>query len=429
MSERKEQARAMLREFKGDRYIFGLGCFDRLGELTAPLGKKAALVMDGLGEDWSTPLLERTKKSLDAAGVVLAGDVIAGAAPNAPREDVFRIAGAIAEQSPEVVVVAGGGSGIDAVKCAVAWMTLNDEYSDLDEYFGVGQVSDMLEKSGRTMPPVVAVQLASSSAAHLTKYSNITDISTGQKMLIVDEAVVPEAALFDYETTVTMPGGFTMDGGLDGVAHSLEVFFGVPEENLDRVRKVALPGIELIVQNLKQAIENPADLEAREALGLGTDLGGNAIMIGGTNGAHLNSFSLTDILSHGRACALMNPYYTVFFAPAIEDRVREIGQIYKAAGYTDANLDELQGRELGLAVAEAMVALSKDVGFPTSLEEVDGFKPEHIDRALTAAKNPKLEMKLKNMPVPLSAETVDTYMGSVLEAARVGDLSLVRNMD
>jgi hypothetical protein len=32
------------------------------------------------------------------------------------------------------------------------------------------------------------------------------------------------------------------------------------------------------------------------------------------------------------------------------------------------------------------------------------------------------------MPVPLTAEMVDTYMGSVLEAARVGNLSLIRNV-
>jgi len=30
-------------------------------------------------------------------------------------------------------------------------------------------------------------------------------------------------------------------------------------------------------------------------------------MIGGTNGAHLTSFSLIDVLTHGRACAMLNP--------------------------------------------------------------------------------------------------------------------------
>jgi len=30
------------------------------------------------------------------------------------------------------------------------------------------------------------------------------------------------------------------------------------------------------------------------------------------SGPHLNSFSLVKYLSHGRACALLNPYYTLF---------------------------------------------------------------------------------------------------------------------
>ena len=48
---------------------------------------------------------------------------------------------------------------------------------------------------------------------------------------------------------------------------------------------------------------------------------------------------------------------------------------------------------------------------------------------LTAvAKNPKLQSKLQNMPIPLSAETVDDYMGPVLEAAETGDFSRIKNM-
>jgi hypothetical protein len=37
-------------------------------------------------------------------------------------------------------------------------------------------------------------------------------------------------------------------------------------------------------------------------------------------------------------------------------------------------------------------------------------------------------MKLENMPVPLTAEMVDEYMRPVLEAARDGDLSRIKNV-
>ena len=93
-----------------------------------------------------------------------------------------------------------------------------------------------------------------------------------------------------------------------------------------------------------------------------------------------------------------------------------------------ANPENLQGRELGAAVAEAMFELARRIGFPTRLGEVEGFGQEHIDRALTAAKNPQLKMKLQNMPVPLTATMVDEYMGPIVEAARDGNLEVIKNV-
>ncbi|MBI5722956.1 MAG: iron-containing alcohol dehydrogenase [Planctomycetes bacterium] len=427
-SELFDKARKCLRAFKADRYIFGLNCFGQLGGRAARLGKKAAVVTSGVGKDWGKPLHEAVKKSLVQAGVALVGELIEGAKPNSPLEDVFRIARQIADRKPDLIVAVGGGSVIDAAKAAEAFRTLGDLHPNLTDYFGMGQVTQMLGKSGRKLLPMLAVQLAASSAAHLTKYANVTDMSTSQKMLIIDEAVVPPQALFDYAGTTTMSRDFTLDGAFDGLSHCLEVYMGIPSSARQAVEEAATAGIELIINNVSAACKKPDDLSAREALGLGTDLGGQSIMIGGTGGAHLASFSLVDILSHGRACALMNPYYVVFFAPAIPDRLRRVGEIYSRAGLAKADWRKLSGRDLGLALAQAMVDYSKALGFPTTLREVAGFTDAHVSRALTAAKNPKLESKLKNMPVPLTAATIDDYMAPVLEAAKTGDFKLIRNL-
>jgi alcohol dehydrogenase len=291
-------------------------------------------------------------------------------------------------------------------------------------------VTDAVAKSNRSLSPHVAVQTAASSGAHLTKYSNITDVQTGQKKLIVDEAIVPSNPVFDYQVTYSSPPSLTADGALDGIAHSLEVLYGAAGQTAyGKIKEIAGTGIRLVVDYLPKVIENPGDEPAREALCLATDLGGYSIMVGGTNGGHLTSFSLVDVLSHGRACAMMNPYYTVFFAPAIEDALQMVGGIYKKAGLTSADIGNLHGRDLGIAVAEAMFALAEKVGFPTRLDEVQGFSQDHVTRALTAAKNPQLKMKLQNMPVPLTAEMIDEYMGPILEAARNGDLSRIKNVD
>jgi alcohol dehydrogenase class IV len=428
VNARFEKARELLAGFKGDHYVYGNGCLNRAGEMAARLCRRAAVVVGGHGKEWARPVHRTLEASLPAAGVEIVGGLVPGSRPNAPREDVLRLKAAILERRPEVVVAAGSGSTVDAVKCAAAMAVLGEKHADFEEYFGVGKVSELLAAEGKEMLPILGVQMAASSAAHLTKYSNITDPASAQKKLIVDEAVVPREALFDYAVTATQPRDLTADGALDGVAHALEVLYGAKGEVLEKVRPIALLAVDLVVNYVKRACDRPDDLEAREALGLGTDLGGYAIMVGGTGGGHLTSFSLVDVLSHGRACALTNPYYTVFFAPAIQDKLRDLAVIFAGAGYLDADSASLAGRDLGVAVAEAMLGLGRDIGFPTALGEVEGFGDAHIERALGAAKNPQLEMKLKAMPVPLSAETVDDYMGPILQAARSGDFSLIPNM-
>lgn len=417
------EARVLLSEFKGNSYLYGPGVLRQVGAVVAGVGTRAALVHSTF--EGSEDFIQTIRNSLSGSGVNLVGQ-IKGPRPNCPRKDLFRIAEELKGIAPDVLVSFGGGSTIDAAKAAEVVATLGGE---IDSYFGVGFVGKALQERGGALRGHVAIQAAASSAAHLTKYSNITDLSTGQKKLIVDEAIVPAWPVFDYEATYGEPGQLTVDGALDGIAHCLEVLYGaVGKPYYDRVKDAARICITLVVEYLPRAIMDPRDKMAREALCLATDLGGYSIMTGGTNGGHLTSFSLVDILTHGRACAVMNPYYTVFFAPAIEDALRLVGGVYRRAGLTVADVDKLSGRELGIAVAEAMFEFARRIGFPIRLGEVEGFSSEHIERALTAATNPQLEMKLQNMPVPLTAAMVDEYMRPILEAARDGDLATIRNV-
>lgn len=417
------RAKELIRQFKGDAYLSGYGVLPRIGELAAGLGRRAALVRDVFpgAEEYAATI----RRSLEAAGVEVIG-VIDGAAPNAPREDLFRITDQLKELAPDFYVSFGGGSTIDAAKAADVLRVLG---GSIDDYFGTGLVTEALRKTGKRLTPHLAIQTASSSAAHLTKYSNITDIHTGQKKLIVDEAIVPPRAAYDYEVSFGAPASLTADGALDGFSHSLEVLYGaVDKPYYSLMQDVARETFRLVLRYLPRVLDNPRDREGREALALATDLGGYAIMLGGTNGAHLTSFSLVDILSHGRACILMNPYYTVFYAPAVTEPLRLAGATLAEAGTAPATVVELSGREAGMVVADGIRAFERRVGVQTTLAEVKGFTDAHIERALAAAKNPQLRMKLQNMPVPLTPELVDDYMGPVLQAAKTGDLSLIRNL-
>ncbi len=169
-----------------------------------------------------------------------------GAAPNAPREDLARITEFLRHADPDVLVSFGGGSTIDAVKAAEVLRTLG---GGIEDYFGTGLVTQALARTGKALTPHVAIQTAASSAAHLTKYSNITDVETGQKKLIVDPAIVPQRPVFDYEVSFDAPPALTADGALDGVSHSLEVLYSaVGKPEYDLAAEVAGEGIRLVRQ-------------------------------------------------------------------------------------------------------------------------------------------------------------------------------------
>ena len=427
MNELFEKARELLSRWKGDRYVFGRGVMPELGKIAGGIGKNA-LVICNTGP--MKPVAGAVIAALRGAGLSLAGGgIVPDAGPNAPRADVYRIETWILHHRPDLIVAVGGGSTIDACKAANFLAALGDVSPEIDHWFGTGLVSEALQKTGRRLFPLVAVQTSASSGAHLTKYANITDPVAGQKKLVVDDAIVPPYSLFDYEITASMPIPVTIDGALDSIAHCFEVLAGIPAEKYDLAAAIAETAVELTVRYAPRVVRDPTDMEAREAIGLSTDLGGYAIMIGGTNGAHLTSFSLVDIAGHGTACGIMNPYYAVFFSPVIEKQLRLVGDVFRKHGYIPEDLAGLSGRDLGTAVAKGMVAFGRAIGAPVTLRDLPKWNDALTGKILAAAMDPQLDMKLKNMPVPLAAAGIDEYMGPIIRAAVEGDFSLIKLME
>jgi alcohol dehydrogenase len=185
MNELFEKSIKMLSEWKGDSYIFGRSVIDRLGSLASVFGKNALVICN-------TANLKNTADAiidaLKGVGISLvSGAIVPGAGLNTPRVDVYRIETYILHHKPDMIVAAGGGSTIDACKAANFLAALGAEVTpEIDHWLGMGLVSEALKKSGKKLTPLIAVQTAASSGAHLTKYANITDPSAGQKKLVVD---------------------------------------------------------------------------------------------------------------------------------------------------------------------------------------------------------------------------------------------------
>ena len=417
MEDLEIEAQRILTGWPDKNLVFGINKIQEIVEKAKELGTTYFLVY---GQNSScSGLKERLDLKLSEIGAQKVGET-PGAAPNSPLEDVERVKDELLAlpSKPDFIISLGGGSLVDAVKASLVLAALGGCCGD---FYGQGKVSEQMELLGKRLIPHCAIMTSSASAAHLTKYSNVTDFAKAQKKLIIDGAITPTISCFDYAETNTMGREFTTTGGLDGLGHLVEVYLGFDGESeaFGLVEKIVLTGFELIVNALPVVLDNLGNITGRAHLGLATDLGGYAIMLGSTNGPHLNSFSLVDLMDHGVAVGILNPYYTYFFSEAVPERVKNLNAILNRAGYLE---DGHPFNSVGEAYVYAIHGFMKRVGAATSFSEITNFDVPHIDRMLAAAKDPQLAVKLKAMPIRMSVEDVDIYMKSILDAAYSGSL-------
>jgi len=218
----KKEAYELIRGFKGENYSFGLNVLDTVGQHVEKCGKSALVIANTKLHE---QIINRILNSLEKYQITIAGEkIFPNAKPNTPREDVYRLESYILHFKPDCIVVVGGGSSIDAAKIANVLASLGVYSPEIDTYLGAGLVTEGLKQTGKKLFPLVAVEMAASSGSHLTRYAVVTDSVAGQKKLIVDDAIIPNRAVFDYTVTTTAPIDLTIDGAMDGLSHCLESF-------------------------------------------------------------------------------------------------------------------------------------------------------------------------------------------------------------
>src|SRR5512139_714519 len=161
MEEYMNRAKKVLKDWKGESYTFGENALEASGNYAKGRGKKALLVVTELGQPWVEKPLERVKASLKANGIFF--ETANGARPNAPREDVYRISLQFARSKSDMIVALGGGSTIDAAKAAAilntyspsevmeSLGTFQGDADSIEPYFGIGMVTKLKERTGRTV--------------------------------------------------------------------------------------------------------------------------------------------------------------------------------------------------------------------------------------------------------------------------------------
>lgn len=399
----------MLKDYQDTAIHFGEGIIDAVGDKLKGRCGRALIVMGG-GSARSSGALDRLTVSLQRAGVE--SEHFDGVEPNPSIDTVHRIAGILKDGRFDKAIALGGGSAIDAAKAAQVVATFG---APVDRYFGVGRVTECRGTEGPPCVPVAAVPTTSGSGAEVTLYASITDPAKELKKLIVDECIIPDLAFVDPGITHSCPPALTATVALDALCHLIEGYLNTIHDDADPgANDRALAGIELIARGLRPAFEDGADAAARSDLSAASVLGGTVIRFKSTALPHMFSFSWSEVLAHGDACALALPYAWAYYLG--DERVmRKSARVAQVLGVRMAGLTEDASAHLAI---EAFSALKRSVGHPDKIEGMPGSGPEMIARAVRdAAEN---EMKLLSAPRPVPPDSRETILHTIIEGVYYG---------
>lgn len=259
---------------------------------------------------------------------------------------------------PQILLALGGGSAIDAAKAM--------------NYLSVRQ--GLAEKC-----LFVAIPTTSGTGSEVSKFSVISDPEKSAKYPLVEDDMLPDAAILDAELVKSVPPAVTADTGIDVLTHAIEAF--VSTEANDFTDAAAEKAIKLVRSNLLRVYHEPDNLEARQKMHHASCLAGMAFSNAGlglnhsmahTLGAHFH-------ISHGRANGILLPYVMAFNAGCL-DKLTAAARRYAVI----ARLVKIDGpsiRQSAFSVVRSTKQMIRRLGIPESIKAA-GIEKEDFERAL-----------------------------------------------
>lgn len=223
--------------------------------------------------------------------------------PNPVQSDIADALGIIRERVPVRIIAVGGGSAIDLAKAVSAFHGLFRNNTP-----HVEEITCMIrKKSYRNNPspiPITAIPTTAGTGSELTKWATVWDVNKQAKFSVDDLSLYPQTAIIVPELTYSMPKMLILSTALDALSHAMEAFWAKPSTPV--VRDVAVMAMIRIRQNLKKALEQPLDGQARVGLSRGSTLAGMAFSNTRTTACHSMSYPMTMLfgIDHGFACAM-----------------------------------------------------------------------------------------------------------------------------
>lgn len=302
-----------LRKFLAPEFIFGAGARELAGRYAKNLGGRKILVVSDPGvvkAGWTKDVTD----SLEAAGLPFV--LFTGLTPNPKAEEVMAGVALYQAERCDALVAVGGGSPID---CAKGIGIVSSNHGHILEFEGVDMVKS-------PMPPLICIPTTGGTSADVSQFAIISNPRERVKIAIISKSVVPDIALIDPVTLISMDPYLTACTGLDAMTHAIEAFVSTASSSMTDLH--ALEALRLLSASLIPSIRDLKNEELRSNVMMGSLQAGlafsNAIL--GANHAMAHSLGGALDLAHGECNAMLLDHVIEFNFAAAPERFERIAQ-------------------------------------------------------------------------------------------------------
>lgn len=311
-------------------------------------------------------------------------------------ESVLTAAQIAKENDCHCVIGFGGGSSMDVAKI-VALLACSDQ--PLDDMYGVNLV-----KGSRL--PLILVPTTAGTGSEVTGISILTT-GTAEKKGVASSKILPDIALLDAELTFGLPPHVTAATGVDAMVHAIEAYTSKSANNNPISKMLALNALDLLGANIRTAVFEGNNKQARANMLLGSMMAGQAFANSPVAAVHALAYPIGSLfhVPHGLSNALVLPNVMRFNAQIC---AREYAEL---APHIFPDIDLGKNEELVTAeLIERLGQLNIELGLAPGLRHV-GIGEKDIEKLATDAMN-QTRLLVNNPKTVTFDDAVDIYKAS-----------------
>lgn len=340
-----------LRKFVAPEIVYGEGARFLAGQYASIFQADSVLVVTDPGVIKSG-ITRDVLQSLDESKIRYT--IFSNIQPNPRAESVMEGARLFEEQHCNGIIAVGGGSPIDCAK-GIGIVSSNDQH--ILKFEGVDKVTI-------PAPPLICIPTTSGSSADVSQFAIITDERRKVKIAIISKTLVPDVALIDPVTLLTLSPELTLHTVLDALTHAIEAYVSNAHSSITDIH--ALEAIRLVATYLPLTMKEPDNLEYRAHTMLASMHAGLAFSNASLGAVHAMAHSLGGYLDlpHGMCNALLLSSVIKYNYSSAQERYDTIAS-YFGAGKSGMDADNKNTDFLSV-----LHEFYQKVGFSGSLSEM-----------------------------------------------------------